>query len=839
MNNIIHTRMKNIFIKTLHFLSIGALALVTVFSVGAFSASAQVIINQHPNDCRTIAIANHTTQQGQAQDCWAGSISAQPGDIINVALYFHNSGTSPASNVVLRLSNPTGSNMSSYTFTGSVATASGSASVNFSQPSRLVFDSARIETQSSASLVVPNGQNLFSSTGLNIGTLNTGWTNQGVVKASFRVESTGGNNGGGSTDLPNVITNPANSVGQSSARLNGSVSTYNLQTSVWFEYGTTTAMSLTTSRINRGTASGSFDQMVTGLSSGRYYFRACGENVNGIFCGNRLEFTIPGNNNGGGTSEDLLVSTRSARNIDEDRATLEGSIDDTGGFTVIRRWFEWGTSSSNLNRTVTLSGSQTGTGTFSQSLSGLSSNTRYYFRACAENDNNETDCGSTFDFRTEDNSWSDNDDLAVETLSPQDIRETSATLRGEVRDDGNDSVRTWFEWGTSASNLSNTVSVSGNYRNGDRVTRNLSGLSNDRTYYYRFCGENSFGTDCGSVVNFRTNQEFNTRTQLPLVTTLSPIARDANFLSFNGYCNAFGDTATTWFEYGTSTNLGSRTPSATITNAEGMAYLLTGLNPNTTYYYRAVCQNSEGINYGATLATSTLNRVVVTQPPVVINTVTTTTTGTGGGSSLIRLAITNNQDTVFRGETVTYEVTWENLSGRTLNDLVLEVRIPQELRFIDTDRGRLDRRRNTVIIEIRELQTREIGEANITVAASSGLREGDPVVAQAIMAFENPINRAQENAIAYDADIYSLSSSVLGASVFGSGFLPGTLIGWLILLLIILAIILLVRYFYGRNRNHNYHTYYNNPAGATPVHNTVATDSSPNEYTPYRPTPRS
>ncbi|MDB5254889.1 MAG: hypothetical protein JWL92_265, partial [Candidatus Nomurabacteria bacterium] len=61
--------------------------------------------------------------------------------------------------------------------------------------------------------------------------------------------------------------------------------------------------------------------------------------------------------------------------------------------------------------------------------------------------------------------------------------------------------------------------------------------------------------------------------------------------------------------------------------------------------------------------------------------------------------------------------------------------------------------------------------------------------------------RAQENAIAYSLiTISNDCPAVLGASVFGfGGFLPTTLLGWLLLILIILALIVLARMLYRKN----------------------------------------
>ncbi len=56
----------------------------------------------------------------------------------------------------------------------------------------------------------------------------------------------------------------------------------------------------------------------------------------------------------------------------------------------------------------------------------------------------------------------------------------------------------------------------------------------------------------------------------------------------------------TWFEYGTNTNLGYFTPHG-VSNSGYANYSsnIAGLNPNTIYYFRAVAQNPQGVIYGS------------------------------------------------------------------------------------------------------------------------------------------------------------------------------------------------------------------------------------------------
>jgi hypothetical protein len=78
------------------------------------------------------------------------------------------------------------------------------------------------------------------------------------------------------------------------------------------------------------------------------------------------------------------VSTLAATGITKNQATLNGEITNTGGANADECGFEWSiTSGSYTNYTTTTC--PAGTGTFSATITGLSSGTTYYFRAKAHN----------------------------------------------------------------------------------------------------------------------------------------------------------------------------------------------------------------------------------------------------------------------------------------------------------------------------------------------------------------------------------------------------------------------------------------------------------------------
>lgn len=181
-------------------------AIIAFFSFAllftASQASASMLWNGANNDCPSINVANYTANVGFNSPCWSlSSVQANPGDTINVRLYYHNSSDlfgsgQLATNVRIALNAPTGSS-TMHSFSGQIISNEGSisfgpVSVNLPSSQTLSYGSTRWypnQTQSQASFL--NGQSGAEvlGGGLNIGNIPAGWASQGSVVVSFLVGS--------------------------------------------------------------------------------------------------------------------------------------------------------------------------------------------------------------------------------------------------------------------------------------------------------------------------------------------------------------------------------------------------------------------------------------------------------------------------------------------------------------------------------------------------------------------------------------------------------------------------------------------------------------------------
>jgi hypothetical protein len=245
------------------------------------------------------------------------------------------------------------------------------------------------------------------------------------------------------------------------------------------------------------------------------------------------------------------VSTSAATGILYDgahKATLNGSIDATGGVNADFRGFEWGTTSNTTApastqspRTTPYSANYTESGSFGvasfsyQITAGLAAGTTYYFRAYAHNSAG----------------WSYGSELSFTTLTDPDITTQAATyvsattvrLNALVINDGGQLADIRFGYSTASGNCTDGGDCSGaictfnatsynattpwvldTYATGSQPYVDLSGLVVNKTYYFCVQIRNDISCRCGGQLSFTTSTGVSVPTNLkgiPTDTTIS------------------------------------------------------------------------------------------------------------------------------------------------------------------------------------------------------------------------------------------------------------------------------------------------------------------------------
>ena len=260
--------------------------------------------------------------------------------------------------------------------------------------------------------------------------------------------------------------------------------------------------------------------------------------------------------------------TGAATSVGATTAVVEGKVDAGGEATS---WYvEYGTSTSYGSRTGARSG---GNGTsavdVSEQLRGLTTGATYHYRLVASNG-----AGTS---RGADQTFSTRAAPTVVTSPAWSLGPTSATVGGTVDPNGR-STGWWVEYGTSTSYGSRTDTQSaGSGSSAVSVSVRLTGLKAGVTYHVRLVASNDLGTTRGADRSFRTDLA-------PTVSTGGADGIGVSSARVGGSVNPQGRGSLAWFEYGTTSALGTRTGDQDAgygTRATRLYAQLTGLQPGT------------------------------------------------------------------------------------------------------------------------------------------------------------------------------------------------------------------------------------------------------------------
>lgn len=208
------------------------------------------------------------------------------------------------------------------------------------------------------------------------------------------------------------------------------------------------------------------------------------------------------------------------------------------------------------------------------------------------------------------------------------ITSTSATISGNITDDGGDPITArGVVYGTNP----NPTIADGKTTDGSGIgnfTSIISGLTPGKTYYFRPYATNSIGTGYGEQITLSTPAVLST-----ITTTAASAITSATATSGGNITNDGGSPITArGVCWGTAANptttLTTKTTDGTGTGT--FTSTIAGLTPFTTYYAKAYATNSIGTAYGTEITFKTLATLptVTTTTPSAI----TTISAAGGGN---------------------------------------------------------------------------------------------------------------------------------------------------------------------------------------------------------------
>ncbi len=219
-----------------------------------------------------------------------------------------------------------------------------------------------------------------------------------------------------------------------------------------------------------------------------YHYRAIGENlkaVNQFGVGHDFTF-IPGG---------PRVVTDNASNVGLTEATLRGNLWHMGGASSCLVYFLYGTDINSLN-IQTSPQNMTDTGVFNVSLTGLTVNTTYYFKAVAENDA-DTWAGIIRQVTP--------GRPVVITRQPVEIGKNHAILKGELwHTGGTAECDVWFVYSDKGPNIFDQSTMPQTMNATGAFQIYVGNLSPITKYWYRAIADNGYAQDAGGIYEFTT-----------------------------------------------------------------------------------------------------------------------------------------------------------------------------------------------------------------------------------------------------------------------------------------------------------------------------------------------
>jgi hypothetical protein len=724
---------------------VGMFALVAICASQSAFASTW---NGASNDCKSISIINATTNQGYQNPCWPlTSVSASAGDVINVRIYYHNTGSVTANNTRIVLSAPIGDSSTTQSFTGRIVSDQGSVSfgpvtANLSSSQSLSLSSVKWYTANTNETLTgllngQTGSEVLSDSGLDIGPITPGWSSQGGVVIAFKVSSN------------TVVVPPVTTV-----CLDSTASNYRISYPCVYPI-----------LVCRDTLATNY----LGVLPCTYPIRICQD--------------YSANNYGG-----LLPCTYNNTNYDYctiSSLTIDGSsyattVDKNESVQIY--WNTNGCTSATLTgpdfTSYSLDGSQyiypqySGTYTLSAYGNNSGTKTKSIYLTVDNNNNNY------------------NTTPSVSAYAPTNVTTTSATLNGYVNGNGS-YVNSWIEFPCNGSKYDNRYSQSYS-----TLSKTVYSLSPNTSYTYCVAAQNTNGVITrGNYVTFSTLGNAVVPVYVNNSNVVTTVATNitTNSATINGYItNPSYYNTNVYFEYGSTINLGLRTSSKSANGASVFNEYLSGLTPNTIYFFRAISEGSNGLSRGAVETFQTVGTNTTT------NTITHTIiqgTTVVGTSSPIMLKIENRYQSIGEGDSVDYTITYKNIGKVTLTKPVLQVIIPKGITITNYTRGTYSSDTNTLTVPLEDLIAGAEGTVNVQAQVVTMPKDTAQIVSTAVLVYTNK-NGAQENAMAYVLNTpKTISNSLLGASAFFGGIFPTSLVGWLLLIILILIIVLLARMF--------------------------------------------
>ncbi|MCC7160190.1 DUF11 domain-containing protein, partial [Candidatus Nomurabacteria bacterium] len=166
------------------------------------------------------------------------------------------------------------------------------------------------------------------------------------------------------------------------------------------------------------------------------------------------------------------------------------------------------------------------------------------------------------------------------------------------------------------------------------------------------------------------------------------------------------------------------------------------------------------------------------------------------------------------GDQINYTVSYQNIGNASITGLTLRITLPYEVDYMFSTPNNPVITGNVLTFNLGTLKANGQGSVTVRVRVKDNTPLGTVLNFPAVLSYTDPSGNIQSVSANVTAQVWSgdvnTDNSInrntdnninLGANVFGAGFWPSNLFGWLIFLVLLLLLILLILYIYEKIRN--------------------------------------
>lgn len=509
-------------------------------------------------------------------------------------------------------------------------------------------------------------------------------------------------------------------------------------------------------------------------------------------------YNITCTNNTGSANSSATVFVGQIPNLVTVNLTADDTDIDSGDSTILR----W---SSNNADTCNASGGTNGwsgnrnlSGTFD---TGSLTSTRTYSITCSNNTGSANDSVTV---RVNDNN---EEDISVDiSADDTDIEYGDNTIIRWDSDNADDCRAS-----SGSSGWSGDRDLSGSFRTGS--------LTDDTTYRIRCTNDNGDSDDDSVTVRVNDrNDEICRDTSASNYLGSLP----CRYIQVNNQPTVILTADSTNIAFNATTTIRWSTTNATSCNASGGSVGWAGaksIGPGSFFTgsltgsrtYVITCSNNVG---------SATDSVTVTVRGQVLGVATTPSAYLVVNSSVDRnrpIVPTLDNTNPCPGDEINYTLTYQNIGNGSVRNLVLRIDLPLEVTYLSSNPSNPTMSGNTLIFNLGTLAANKSGTVTVRVLVRDNVQAGTNLNFPATLNYVDPSGLSQSVSANVSANVCGTvlgdEDVALSASVFGAGFLPNSILGWLLLIILILLLILLAKYLFGQSFQKKTVTTFNQPLG--------------------------